>query len=230
MVSPGSFLKSPRETLQAFSRGVDRYGPFRRVTFLSLMAVSGVFVYLILYLPSYFLARLFGRVVQGRFRKPVWVSVMAAVLCIGIGIAVFTATSPEKPPELPPELLKNLLASADPEDRVDALRYLHARKIDIAPFEIYQEMANSPHLQERYWLARVLGFSRSSKTYQTNLDLLRDPQINVAYMAYLALGRRGDRRAVAEILERLKSEDRWYVQLYAYKALRRLGWRQTVSG
>jgi hypothetical protein len=229
-VPRGALLKSPGKTLKAYSRGVDRFGPFRRITFLFLMAVSGVFIYLVLYLPSFFLARLFARAVHGRFQRHIPVSMAAAVLCVGAGIALFAAASPKKPPDLTSEFLKDRMTSADPADRVDALRYLHAKKIDIAPFETYPEMARSHHLQERYWLARALEFSRSSKTYQTNLALLRDPRINVAYMAYLALGRRGDRRAVAEILERLKREDRWYVQLYAYKALRRLGWRQTVSG
>ncbi|MFW5854918.1 MAG: HEAT repeat domain-containing protein [Thermodesulfobacteriota bacterium] len=229
-VPPDALLKSPRDTLQAFSRGVDRFGPFRRVTFLSLMAVSGLFIYLILYLPSYFFAWIFGRAVQGRFQKPLPVSMAAAVLCVGAGITLFSAASAEKPPRLPPDLLKNQLTSPDPAERVTALRYLYARKIDIAPYEVHRKMAKSPQPLERYWLARVLEFSRSPQTYETNLALLSDPQINTAYMAYLALGRRGDRRAVGEILERLKSEDRWYVQLYAYKALRRLGWRQTVSG
>ncbi len=228
-VPSAAFLKSPRETLRAFSRRVDRYGPFRRVTFLSLMAVSGLFVYFIFYLPGFFLAWLFGRFISLRLSKPVPVSAMAAVLCVGTGIGVLTAAVPDKPLALAPAALDTRLTSPDPADRIAALQYLHDRKLDIGSYDIRRKMADSPHLPERYWLARGLGHSRSRQTYETNLALLNDPQINVAYMAYLALGRRGDRRAVAEILERLKMEHRWYVQLYAYKALRRLGWRQIGS-
>ena len=228
-ITPAAFLESPRETLETFSRRVDRYGPFRRVTFWSLMAVSGLFVYFSLYLPGFFLAWLCGRCISLRLSKPVPVSAMAAVLCVGTGIGVLTAAVSTAPPALPPAALGTRLASPDPEDRIAALQYLHGRKIDIGPYGVHRKMAKSAHMPERYWLARALHHSRSRRTYDTNLDLLNDPQMNVAYMAYLALGRRGDRRAVAEILVRLKSEDRWYVQLYAYKALRRLGWRQTGS-
>jgi HEAT repeat protein len=48
-------------------------------------------------------------------------------------------------------------------------------------------------------------------------------------MAFYALGQRGDRRAVNEIIKRVETSDDWYNQWYAYNALRSLGWKQTRS-
>lgn len=221
-VSPKTFLKSPVETLKTFSRGVDRHAPFRRFTFLSLMGVAGLFIYGVLYLP--------GRGIAALFAKGFRASAVAAVLCVLAGFGFIMAAKPEPPAALPVSAIQDALTDPNLHSRVAALRYLHRRKIDIASFQGYRKIARSPHETERYWLARALECSRSSESYAVNMELLDDPMINVAYMAFLALGRRGNPRAIPEILRRLKTEDRWYVQLYAYKALRRLGWSQTESG
>jgi HEAT repeat protein len=81
-------------------------------------------------------------------------------------------------------------------------------------------------IAERYWLAKVLGSSRSMKSYQLILRLLDDPQPNVVCMAMFSLGRQHQPNAEHEILRRIKTYDHWYVQWYAYKALKRLGWTQ----
>jgi HEAT repeat protein len=56
--------------------------------------------------------------------------------------------------------------------------------------------------------------------------LLDDPQINVRTMAFEGLAERKDKGAVKEILQRLKCSEDWYGQMYAYKALKALGWDQ----
>jgi len=87
----------------------------------------------------------------------------------------------------------------------------------------------SPHIAERYWLARALGVSRQSETYDDLIAFLDDPSPNVVSMAFYALGKRGDRRAIKEIMTRIEASDNWYNQWYAYKALRKLGWKQNRS-
>jgi HEAT repeat protein len=60
------------------------------------------------------------------------------------------------------------------------------------------------------------------------LRLLDDPQLNVQTMALEGLAQRRDRFAANQILRRLKNSQDWYFQIYAYRALRALGWNQTV--
>ena len=74
--------------------------------------------------------------------------------------------------------------------------------------------------------------SKEDRTIGELLTLLNDPQPNVVCQALYALGKRGgDRRPdiVETILAKIGSTDNWYVQRYAYLALRSLGWRQPAS-
>jgi len=71
-----------------------------------------------------------------------------------------------------------------------------------------------------------LGVSGSTETYENRLDLLEDPSPLVVSAALYALGQRGEKRAVPRILHLIKTSNHWYVQWYAYKALKDLGWQQ----
>jgi len=101
-----------------------------------------------------------------------------------------------------------------------------SERLDMADFPAYRRMLASPHIPERYWLVKALAVSRHPETYHDLLAFLDDPHANVVSMAFYGLGQRGDRQAIKEILRRIQTSDHWYNQWYAYKALRRLGWRQ----
>jgi hypothetical protein len=125
--------------------------------------------------------------------------------------------------------LPDAMASTRWQRRVAALRTICGRRMEIADFQAYQKMLSSPRIPERYWLARTLGASRRSETYDDLLFLVNDPHPNVVCMAFYSLGQRGKRSAIPQILDRIRTSDHWYEQWYAYRALRRLGWRQTKS-
>ncbi len=78
--------------------------------------------------------------------------------------------------------------------------------------------------------ARELRVSGSNETYEDIVNLLEDPSPSVVSAALSALGRRGEKRAVPKILRLIKASDHWYVQWYAYKALKALGWQQKKRG
>ncbi|OQY44131.1 MAG: hypothetical protein B6240_11080 [Desulfobacteraceae bacterium 4572_87] len=84
----------------------------------------------------------------------------------------------------------------------------------------------SPHTQERYWAAKTLGVSQSHEIYEDLLELLKDPSPIVVSAALFSLGQRGERKAISRILQHLKISEHYYVQWYAYKALKNLGWNQ----
>ena len=87
-------------------------------------------------------------------------------------------------------------------------------------------MLKSPHPQERYWLVAALAVSRSQESSIELLKLLEDKNTNVRSMAFQSLGLQNHRQAIKPILEKIKISHDWYAQLYAYKALRSLGWQQ----
>jgi hypothetical protein len=72
-----------------------------------------------------------------------------------------------------------------------------------------------------------MAISNTAETYETLILLLNDTHINVESMAFWALARRGDSQAIPKILRAMKVSNRWYSQLYAYNALRTLGWKQS---
>jgi len=112
------------------------------------------------------------------------------------------------------------------QERVSALRTVVEKGLEIGDLCDITPLLASPHLPERYWVAKALGISRQPGTYLNLLTLLDDPHPNVVSMTFYGLGQRGDRRAIETILKRLAASDHWYNQWYAYRALRALGWKQ----
>ena len=75
-------------------------------------------------------------------------------------------------------------------------------------------------------LAVAMAVSRSQQSFVDLLGFLEDDNTNVRSMAFHSLGARNNRQAVKPILEKIKISQNWYDQLYAYRALRSLGWKQ----
>lgn len=215
------FFADVSTVLRDVSREADRFGGLRQLTFLSLQVVCGLFLYALLFFPL--------RIAAGISLSPIRATMLAGGLACLAAIAalLFFASDPDRGAAA--GAIQDALSSDRPERRIAALRRIARRRIDIAGFSGFRELAASPRVAERYWLAKALRHSRSRTSWPLHLALLDDPQINVAYNAYASLGLRGDRRGIPEILRRLPEESRWYVQWYAYGALRRLGWRPSPA-
>lgn len=89
-----------------------------------------------------------------------------------------------------------------------------------------EKFARSPRTPMRLKAAQALAHSPSKEAEALLLQMMKDPQVNVSCMAIRALGRRGDRANIEPLREFLTGESDWYRQWYAYRALRKLGWRQ----
>jgi hypothetical protein len=173
------------------------------------------------------------RRIAGRIFGPTTAVAAAVGIAVAAGGVLLSLEPWAHPPAVEIEgegALKPMLDADDAAVRIAGLTYLYQRKLDIGEFRDPSKMARSPDPRERYWLARVLSVSRNPDTFPILLTLLDDPQINVAYQACRALGQRKDRRGVDALLKSIGRSREWYVQLYAYRALRRLGWHQKGSG
>ncbi|MBW2171880.1 MAG: HEAT repeat domain-containing protein [Deltaproteobacteria bacterium] len=215
------FFSRPSEVLREFSSKIDTYIFFRQFTFLSLLVGFPVALYVV------FQALMCAAL--SLFLTPRTSSVIATAFCFLFGILLLIPVHLSKAKELDVQNLSKALESERWQDRVAALKIMQDQPMDVATFRTYQEMRASPHIAERYWLARALGVSRQSETYDDLIAFLDDPSPNVVSMAFYALGKRGDRRAIKEIMTRIEASDNWYNQWYAYKALRKLGWKQNRS-
>lgn len=213
------FLARPEQVLRDFSAKIDKYPIFRQATIFSLLIGFPLALYVMLFAVVCFALRF--------FLGPTTSSVIASVLCLAIGLALFAPFRFGRVPIDDEMNLSEALDSESRQQRVAALRIVQKRGQEISNFQAYRKMLVGPYTLERYWLAKALGASRHPKAYQDLLALLDDSHPNVVTMAYYSLGQRGDTRAITEILRRIKRSDHWYKQWYAYRALRRLGWKQS---
>ncbi|MBW2076750.1 MAG: HEAT repeat domain-containing protein [Deltaproteobacteria bacterium] len=218
-VTPQVFFSKTGTLLREFSTRSDQHRLFRRFTFFSLLIGFPIVLYA-------FLFSLF-RALIGLFLSMRTASLCASVLCLAIGIALFALFVQSRVKGAAVEDMASALESERWQERVSALKLIDTRGKEIGDFRAYSRMLTSPRIPVRYWLARCLGVSRRPETYDDLVELLDDPHPNVVSMALYALGRRGDTRAIRVILDVLESSRDWYNQWYAYKALRRLGWKQT---
>lgn len=215
------FFSRPKSVLKEFSFKTDGHAFFRQFTALSILLGFPLALYIIFYALLFLAGTLYCDV-----RKA---AVIASILCLIIGIAFVIPMYFAKGEKIDVKNVAKAIKSHQWQERVRSLKVIDREKIEIANFPEYGTMLSSHRIPERYWLARAFGVSRRPETYGDLLKLLNDPQPTVVCKAFEALGRRGERRAIPEILQRFKRSDHWYKQLYAYKALRTLGWKQARS-
>ena len=207
--------------LKDFSARSDPYVLFRRLTFFSLLIGFPIALYI--------LVHAFFCIVLCLFFDSHTSLLAASLSCLLVGVALLVQVHRGSGIRIETGALNATLKSDRWQERVAALKLIGDKGLEIARFPRYQEIRTSPHVPERYWLARSLGVSRKDETYRDLLAFLDDPHPNVVSMAFSALGQRGDRRAIAVINQRIETSDDWYNQWYAYKALKALGWRQSRS-
>ncbi len=217
------FFKSPRSVLENFSQKAEVHGGLRMITFFSLFAafpltmmilVHGFFSFVLFMIPPIYLRH---------------AAASALCLFIGIGAAVPLYFSPD-PAVMPPAEIQERLSSDDWRDQRSALKAIANDSMDPLDFDISERISLSPHVPVRYWYASALGNSRNKAAAETLRRMIDDPHPNVACAAYSGLGRSGRRQYVGDIQTRIILSDHWYVQWYAYRALRQLGWTQKPSG
>ncbi len=215
------FLSKPATELEEFSAKSDRHGFFRHFTFYSLLVGLPLALYLLLHTLIRLLCCFFLDVRIS--------SLIASILCLIVGLSILIPFHYMRWTDMDLKDVPRALASESWQKRVAALKIIERKGLEVSSFQPYPKLLASPHIAERYWLARALAVSRRPETYRDLLAFLDDPHPNVVSMAFYGIGQRGDIRGVSEILTRIKTSDHWYNQWYAYKALRALGWKQRKS-
>jgi hypothetical protein len=215
------FVTHPQKTLRHFSAETDKHVFFRQVTIFGLLGGFPLTLYVMVFALT--------RFVLGFFLRSTASSVVASAVCLSIGLVLLVPLRMGRISISDTNHLSEALNSDCWQHRVAALRAVVRKRLEIGDHQAYPAMLASPHVPERYWLAKALGVSRYPQTYQNLLAFLDDSCPNVVSMAFHALGQRGNRHAKKEIVRRIEKSDHWYNQWYAYKALRHLGWAQRRS-
>ena len=212
------FFAKPQKTLQKYSEARDRYGAFRQFTYLSLVVGFPVLIYIFLHFCLYYLAALFLNQKSS--------ATIASLTCLLIGVLVLVYFQANRGSSMEIKNINEALDSKNLKTRIAALKLINQKNLDVVNYRSYPELLQSPDPRERYWLAVAIAFSRSSKADRDLLKILDDQNVNVRCMALQSLGIRKNRQAINPILEKIRTSHDWYDQLYAYRALRSLGWKQ----
>ena len=213
----------PRRVIERFSAVTDRQARLRMLTFYGLLIGFPVLLYLTVF--NLVLRLMHG--LAGQRKAPP----LTALFCLLLGCAllwpVFSGSREIR--KLDNSQLASALGSSNWHLRLAALRRISDEGLEISKFTGYHFQVARAKIVERYWFAKALGQSRSTATLKELYRLLDDPHPNVVCQSLAALGQRNAKEAIAPILAKLTSTDHWYIQYYAYRALRRLGWNQGQS-
>jgi hypothetical protein len=218
-ITSKKFFANPDKAIALFAKKSDAHPIFRRITFLSLLIGLPIAVYVI--------GHGLISIVLSLFLNIKTSSVIATGINFALCLILFLSFHLNRSFEDSIKNLPDALNSDRWQKRVAALKIIDEKGLEISSFQAYPKLLASTYIPERYWLIRTLANSRSAATYRDLLYYLNDPHPNVLTMVFYALGQRGNKQAIAEIMEKIETSNNWYTQWYGYRALRALGWKQT---
>ena len=218
-ISAKAFFNDPHSAIMEFEKKSDTWALFRKITMFSLLSGFPLAVYVIVH---GIISILFGFFFNSRTS-----SLITSILCFVVCLVFIFSFQLNRTRHISERNIAEALHSGHWQDRIAALKFIDKNGLEIKQFHTYPELLKSGYIAERYWFVRTLANSRKPETYRDLLGFLNDTHPNVASMALYGLGRRRNKEAIGRILQVIKTSDDWYLQWYAYKAMRALGWRQT---
>ena len=214
------FLESPQKHLKALSGLCDYQDNFRSTVYASLMLGLPMGIYTFLFsIMAGIASRWLGRKKGAALTSLIW-------MIIGLALYAQLAYLARGGEEARPP--RELLESSSPKERLAGLRNFAHSGLNIREHPLYEALLHSSKVAERYWLAKALAHNQDRGSLRDLLALLEDPSPNVRCQAIWALGGRPWDRPEGYIEDVVRNSDHYYVQIYAYNALRRLGWKQKL--
>ena len=215
------FFNQPAAVLKKVSQKADRDLFFRRTILFSLMIAFPITLYWLLHALLNLCLSFFCS-----YKKA---SLLSTAVCLIAGSALIIPVHWGGNRTIEMDQLPVLLSGKNSRDHVAGLKAISQNNLEIASIAPYEHLMESPQIAVQYWLARALGKSTNQETYQGLMKLLQSSHPNVVCQALYSVGQRGDRGAVGNILNVIHGFNHWYVQRYAYQALRKLGWKHKRS-
>jgi hypothetical protein len=212
------FLSDPDKIMSNFSSLCDNSFFLRKITFFSLILGFPISVYILLH--SAVMMALFF------ISSPKWRFGISSLLCLAIGMSAAIPLYHDYSRPISESDIAKHLQSKDWRTRTAALKKISDDGLGIDRFLDDIPCAEFTHIPEKYWFVQALSQSRNNHTIDMLNDTLKDPNPNIVCMALYSLGKRNHRQSIGQILGLINTSRHWYVQWYAYKALRRMGWTQ----
>jgi len=213
------FLSDYNEVLSDISNKCDKNRFFRFLTIICLLIGLPLMLYAIVFLALFsFLCLFFPSKVSTVIVSVTGVFIGAMIL---LPVYIIGQISPEY------NDISTYLKSDSHYKRIQALKEINDDQLNLTAFDGYKDILSGHCVPELYWAVRALGKCRTEAAYNILIMFLDSKDINIVCMAFYSLGVMKNKRAIEEIIDRIKRSDNWYQQWYAYNALRSLKWRQT---
>lgn len=216
------FSSKATTLLKEFSQKTDKYHFYRQITALSLKTGFPLFMYTLMH----FVFFTFGHIVFSTFTQKNKAAWFASLCCLTIGALTFLFIFSSENYEVSEETLPQILQSENVKERIAGLRLIANKKLDISRYATYDTSFADNSVPEKYWFARSLENSSDSVSYNTLIKFLDDPNQNVVCQALYSLGAKRKKETITIIIDHIKTSKDWYAQWYAYRALKRLRWKQ----
>jgi len=215
------FITDPDHFLERVSIKTDRYGFFRQATFVGLLIGFPLVLFIFIY--SFFALSC------SFFTSNNTASILSSTLCVLISIGIFFLFAVNKSTLVDKNNISSVLISDRWQDRVSGLKTVIHYHMEVNPIRTNPNLLYDSHIPVRYWLAKTLAIHRNHQAFESILILLNDPQPNVVCMALEALAGQREKNTIDLLIQKINTTDHWYIQWYAYNALRKLGWNQSES-
>lgn len=215
------FNKDPDKELERLSEVLDGNASFRTMIFISLAIGTPIALYTIIFSLLAGGAAACGFKVSGPAA-----GALAALLVFSAGFIYYAHSLG---PEVTYDNFADHLKSPHANERLVGLEFMIENRFAAGEYRDLLEPFYHGSIAERMRLARLLGGGRHNEDLDVLMTMLSDPHPNVICMTLQALGRRGGGHTIPAIKKTLQISDHWYVQWYAYRALKSLGWVQTPS-
>jgi hypothetical protein len=209
------------DVLKRSSDRVDRYRHFRLICFYGLLFGFPILLYMGLFTLVRILCRLFVDT-----DKSLWA---ASAICLLLGTIVWGYFQYGRVDAAAKEALTSSVTQKSWQTQIAVLRQIRSKGLDVMRVQAYEGLKTSTRIPVRYWLVETLSTSKHPEAFEELMFFLEDPSLNVRTRACQALGRRGERQAIPVLMKQMNRSDEWYLQWYAYNALKALGWNQTAS-
>jgi hypothetical protein len=211
-----NFFINPGKTIRKFSRLTDKNYYFRSILLLSLLIGLPLAIYIII-------SSMIDILISLALRKE---SYAGSLVCFLAGFTLFILVY-NMNIKVKETNLKDMLISNSWKERACALKYISYNNIEIDQFKNIKNLSKDV-TPVKYWFTIALGKSRTNRTASYILEMLDDNDLIIRCKAVEALGLLRKNRFIKVLKKKIHSSKHWYVQLNAYKALRRTGWNQKI--
>lgn len=218
---PSGIADGAGDILEQFGTRTDTARTFRQATFYLLLGATPLTIYLVVFAVFAVFPGLFFDMRLSSWLVPV-------LGCLFLGVVVFYMDAPS-PDKMDRAQIAQSVASGTRREKIAALRFIYRQGLDIQNFDGYQQVAEDGDFAEQYWLLKNYGHSHQPEVLNHIIAALDSRSAYVVCKAMESLRQQVgtiEPSAVKRLLLReLTASDNWYIQLYAYKFLRDLGWK-----